>query len=132
MTLQRIEIRNVKGIGLKNFTLNIIPNKPSILVAPNGFGKSSLSTAFLSLNNNRILLAEEDFHLNNAANLPRIEIDFVENAGVAHNLFADNANNTIKDYFDYFVINNQVHAKATRQSYNGFTQVRASMDIHPI
>lgn len=132
MTLQRIQITNIKGISLKTFSLNIIPNKPSILVAPNGFGKSSLGTGFSSLNNNRILLSEENYHLNNGANLPRIEIDFLESPGVVHNLFADNGHNTIKDHFDYFVINSQVHAKAKRQTYNGVTQVSASMDIHPI
>lgn len=47
--LKIIEIENIKGIGHKRFALDIWPNKPSLLVAPNGFGKSS----FLILWKNR-------------------------------------------------------------------------------
>ena len=53
--IKKICIENVKGFGIRKcFDLNIYPNKPNILVAPNGFGKSSLTTAFNSLNNNKI------------------------------------------------------------------------------
>lgn len=38
--IESIEIENVKGIKKRKFDLNIIPNKPSLLVAPNGFGKT--------------------------------------------------------------------------------------------
>lgn len=41
-----IEIKNIKGIQHRRFELDILPNKPSLLVAPNGFGKSSLAIAF--------------------------------------------------------------------------------------
>lgn len=36
--LKVIEIENIKGIQQKRFELDISPNKPSLLVAPNGFG----------------------------------------------------------------------------------------------
>ena len=39
MIINRIEIRNIKGIDNKIFNLNLVANKPNILVAPNGFGK---------------------------------------------------------------------------------------------
>ena len=57
-----IEIEHIKGIQLKRFELDIQPNKPSLLVAPNGFGKSSFATAFNSMNSRRIVLAEENYH----------------------------------------------------------------------
>mgnify|MGYP002621517456 CR=1 FL=1 len=41
--LKIIEIENTKGIRHKRFAQDIWPNKPSLLVAPNGFGKSSFS-----------------------------------------------------------------------------------------
>jgi ABC-type cobalamin/Fe3+-siderophores transport system ATPase subunit len=56
--LTSLKIENVKGILSKYFFLDLYPNKPSILVAPNGFGKSSIACAFKSLNNNRIALDE--------------------------------------------------------------------------
>jgi len=43
--LKVIEIENIKGISHKRFQLDILPNKPSLLVAPNGFGKSSIAVA---------------------------------------------------------------------------------------
>jgi hypothetical protein len=35
--LKVIEIENIKGISHKRFELDILPNKPSLLVAPNGY-----------------------------------------------------------------------------------------------
>ena len=71
-----IEIENIKGIHRKTFNLDIFPNKPSLLVAPNGFGKSSLATAFKSMNNRRIILEDDDCYQCNTANLPRIRLQY--------------------------------------------------------
>ena len=61
--LNSISITNIKGIGAsKTFELDLFPNKPSLLVAPNGFGKSSFACAFNSMNGNRIDLAEKNYH----------------------------------------------------------------------
>ena len=68
--LKVIEIENIKGISHKKFELDIVANKPSLLVAPNGFGKSSIATAFKSMNNNRIDLKEDDYHEENEAHAP--------------------------------------------------------------
>ena len=46
--LNSISIHAIKGIQNKTFNLDLYPNKPSILVAPNGFGKSSFAIAFNS------------------------------------------------------------------------------------
>ncbi len=43
MVISKIEISNIKGIGNLTINQNIYPNRPNILVAPNGFGKSSLA-----------------------------------------------------------------------------------------
>jgi len=47
--IKKIAIANIKGIGdgASNglYEFDIPQNKPSILVAPNGFGKSSLATS---------------------------------------------------------------------------------------
>ena len=47
--IKSIEINKVKGIDNLKLELNLIPNKPSIFVAPNGFGKSSITIAFDSI-----------------------------------------------------------------------------------
>ena len=56
MKIKSVEIINVKGLGHSKFNLDLIPNKPNLLVAPNGFGKSSFGIAFNSLKKNKIEL----------------------------------------------------------------------------
>ena len=62
MIIKTIEITNVKGVGHNLFNLDLVPNRPNILVAPNGFGKSSFAIAFDSLRGNRIELDEKNYH----------------------------------------------------------------------
>jgi len=62
MKIKSIEITNVKGISNSKFTFDLIPNKPNLLVAPNGFGKSSFSIAFDSLKSNKLELNEKNYH----------------------------------------------------------------------
>ncbi len=119
--IKTIEIVNIKGIPRNKLELNIIPNKPSLLVAPNGFGKSSLATAFNSLNNRRIALDEDDLHEENAANLPKIEIEYVRVDGTVVTLSADNTTNTISSEIDCFVINNQTKPKGIGSQFGRAT-----------
>ena len=132
MTLQLIRIVHVKGIQDKTFSLNIIPNKPSLLYAPNGFGKSSLAIAFNSLNNNRLNLDNDNLFEGNDANRPSLEVQYQRPDLTIANLVANDTSNTIKDEFDCFVINNKVRAKGTQLRFNGRTQVSTSLAVDPI
>ena len=76
MPITHIEIRNVKGIQHKVFDFKIIPNKPSIMVAPNGFGKSSLAIAFKSLSNNQFRLKDDDLYEGESTNRPYLEVRY--------------------------------------------------------
>lgn len=127
--LEIIKIKNIKGIEHKEFNLNAIANKPNILVAPNGFGKSSFATAFNSLNKNRIQLSESDYYRGNNGNLPQITINYRDDAGEIHELTADNNQNTIKDEISYFVINCHTEARGTRTYMGG---VSATIEIPDI
>ena len=60
MVITRIEINNIKGIEHLAINQNIQPNRPNILVAPNGFGKSSIAIAFKTLVANKIGLKPEE------------------------------------------------------------------------
>ena len=55
-----IACNHVKGIDHLNVHCDFYPNKPNFLVAPNGSGKSSLATAFASLNTRRLKLTDAD------------------------------------------------------------------------
>ncbi len=115
--LKKITIEYIKGIRVKNFELNIQPNKPSLLVAPNGFGKSSLAIAFKSLNNRRIALIDDDIHEGNAGHNPKIEIEYERPDGGIMNLSATSTTNTINGEFDCFVINGLIKPKGIGNQY---------------
>lgn len=101
-----IEIENIKGIQQKRFELDILPNKPSLLVAPNGFGKSSFASAFNSMNNRRINLTEDNYHTEDETLAPRIYIEYERPDTSIATLEATSTTNSISSEFDYFVINN--------------------------
>ena len=70
MQIKSIQIKNVRGIQDKTIFLDMIPNKPSILVAPNGSGKSSFAFAFQWLNRLRLKLEKDDAYDGNVINKP--------------------------------------------------------------
>lgn len=129
MKIKSIEITNVKGIGNHNFILDLIPNKPNLLVAPNGFGKSSFSIAFDSLKRDKIELADNHYHLKKDTNRPVISM--VVEDGATTTLLANDTTNTITDVFDVFVINSQLTAKATLLRIGGTAIAKSSMEIAP-
>lgn len=115
--LKVIEIENIKGIGHKRFELDILPNKPSLLVAPNGFGKSSFAVAFNEMNNRRINLTEYNYHLENDALPPRIYIEYERPDLTIATLEATATTNTISSELDYFVINNPTKPKGVGSQF---------------
>lgn len=131
--IKTICIENVKGFGARQcFELNIIPNKPSILVAPNGFGKSSLTAAFNALNSNRMVLHKDHFHQDDETNLPSLSIEFKKDDGTFETLVANSSSNQLGNIFDVFVINSKVEAKASARKIRGSTIAIPSMEIAPI
>ena len=62
--IKRIKVENIKGKQVFEITFsNFVANQPNIVVAPNGFGKSTIATAFkyaesgkMKVNTNRIIL----------------------------------------------------------------------------
>lgn len=132
MTISSISIKNVKGIQNRTFDLNISPNKPSLLVAPNGFGKSSIAIAFASLRSNRVELHDDHFFENDQNNLPEITIKYKKPDNTIVDLIADSSSNAISDEFSYFVINSQVKANGIGRSFGGRNIVTASLEIEAV
>ena len=65
--INKIRIENIKGFGTqgKDLNVNLDSNKINLCVAPNGFGKSSLATAFESLKRTRLEITEDNKHIGN-------------------------------------------------------------------
>ncbi|MCT4643866.1 MAG: hypothetical protein N4A74_02685 [Carboxylicivirga sp.] len=127
--LRVVEIEYIKGISQKRFALDILPNKPSLLVAPNGFGKSSIATAFNSMNSRRIILDEDNQHSGNPAHNPRIFVEYSKPDTSIVQLEATSNSNTISSEFDYFVINNLTKAKGIGSPYGGATATLEIKDV---
>lgn len=131
-SIKEITIKYIKGIEEKTFDFNIIPNKPTIFVAPNGFGKSSITKAFDSLNKNCIKIAnKEDFFGNKEENNKKSELIIKiekKDKGIEE-LKANQKTNSICLYFDIFVINHAITPKSKGQSFGGFTSSKASLEV---
>ena len=128
MKIKTIEITNVKGIANINLDLDLIPNKPNILVAPNGFGKSSFSIAFQSLKSSKLELDEKNYYNGNDRNRPEIKL-IVEDTVGQNTLIANDTTNSISGSFDIFVINSQLAAKATLLNIGGHPVAKSTMEI---
>lgn len=130
MKIKTIEITNVKGIGNKLFNLDLVPNKPNILVAPNGFGKSSFGIAFDSLKKSKIELEPKNYHNDIDTNRPILALTIEDPSG-QRTIAANDSSNSINNYFDVFVINSQLMAKATKMNIGGTVIVKSSLEIAP-
>lgn len=128
MRISKIKIENIRGIESKEFELNIPSNNPIIIVAPNGFGKTSIATAFSSLKAQKIDVAEENLYKNDVSKEPKLTIR--DENGCSY--YADKTANTISDEFSVFTIKGQVKSKATNVSFGGFSRAKSSLVIDPI
>ena len=125
--LEKIHIKSIKGIKDKTFELNLYPNKPAILVAPNGFGKSSFAVAFSSFNNRHLALDES-----NLCQMENLEPPSIKIFHDGKNYTIDGTTNTFSNHFASYVINCSLYAKSKSQYIGGYTVPRASLEIKEI
>jgi hypothetical protein len=132
MTIRRIKVENIKGAANLDIELQVIPNKPSLMVAPNGFGKSSITAAFLSLTPSKLKLDKDLLHKGDEKLKPRLTLEVERPDGTIEAMKADETTNTIGQNFDVHVINSRLEAKATKRNMGGFTSASASLEINEI
>jgi hypothetical protein len=130
MNITKIEIENIKGIVSQKFDLNIRPNSPAILVAPNGFGKSSISIGFKSLNRNRINLHEDHHYKKDITYQPIIRLCTDDPSKAI--LEATNTKNELSQHFDVVVINSLVRPKSINRVFGGGSKPSADMVVDTI
>lgn len=125
MKIKSIHIKNVRGLGDRMIELNMIPNKPSVLVAPNGSGKSSFAFAFQWLNRQRMKLNEDDAYMGDINNKPSMQI---ETSDPVETLVADETKNEIARKFGIYVINSGLTAVSPGIK-NGFAMGKARLSV---
>lgn len=134
MTILEINIENVKGIQSLKVKDRILKNRPNILVACNGFGKTSIATAFKhAANQTSIRLPDEARHQHDAAKSAKIGLE-VDEDGVKITLSVTEAahSNDIRKYFDIHVIGDMRRIKASAKNMGKFSSASAKQVIDPI
>ena len=131
--IDAIEIENVKGTKQAEYhSLNILPNIPTLVVAPNGFGKSSLAAAFASMNRNRLELHKDHYHKGDEDLKPKLKIGYTlaDSANTLQWKEADAQSNSISSVFDTFVINSQLVSRGRQLKFSGKTVVTADIEVN--
>ena len=132
MSITRIKVENIKGASCLDIVQEIIPNKPSLMVAPNGFGKSSITAAFSSIKSSKLNVDRDHFHKGDDTLNPKLTIDVRREDGTIETFCADKTGNSISGKFDVFVINSRLEAKAVKRNMGGFTSASASLVINEV
>lgn len=127
MAISKISIENIRGFDKIDLEVNLRPNCANILVAPNGFGKSSISTAFSCAAGRELRVPEKDKHKKNDKNPSLLTIEYK-----GQKLKASASSNDISNKFDIHVIKSNIEPKAKLPKVNGFTVAKPYMEISPI
>lgn len=127
MIIKSITIKNIRGFQNHKMEFNMIPNKPSIIVAPNGSGKTSFAIAFQSLKPKSLCVAKDEIYSNNDTFIPEIVLETD-----SKQLVANPTKNEISNDFAVFVINNQNKAKVVTNNIAGTRIASAHMQVAPI
>ena len=128
--ITKIAIENIKGFGspAKELKMQLVPGKPNIVVAPNGFGKSSLCKAFDCLKPQGIMLTEMDYYENNKDARPSL---LVECNNVQY--ITDQARNEVFDHFQCFCINSPLKPESiTKRILGKYNQTKDYLGIEHV
>ncbi|MBC3873968.1 hypothetical protein [Undibacterium flavidum] len=134
MTINSIEIHNVRGIDSLKISKKILKNRPTILIAANGFGKTSIAVAFKCIAHQTSLkLPDEARHGHNALAQAEINLELDDN-GVVKTLCVTEVahSNEIRKTFDIHVIGDMRRIKASARNMGGFSSATAKQIIDPI
>lgn len=130
MNIKSIRIKNVRGLQDHTVELGLMyPNKPSLMVAPNGSGKSSFALAFQWLNQRRIKLNKDDAYNGDETNSPELIITTDEPSRNVYKASADQ--NQISPRFGIFVINSDLKVKSPGYA-GGVPLGKTSLSVSPI
>jgi energy-coupling factor transporter ATP-binding protein EcfA2 len=127
--ITNITIKNIKGFGDPPTSLDveIKSDKINLLIAPNGFGKSSLAVAFDSIKPSKLVVEKDNKYKNN---------EFLDSSlsltidGVTYS--ADINNNTISPVIEPYVINTGTKVHTFGKSTGAFHSVSGYLDIEDI
>ena len=126
-TISNITIKNIKGFSDRDNSIDvdIKSGKINILVAPNGYGKSSITAAFKSLTKTKIKVEKEDIYKENERLKSSLSITEDDNIYTA-----DQNKNDLANHFKVAVVNSRLVAKATGRNMGVFHSVQGHLGIN--
>lgn len=131
--ISKIKIQNIKGKATWENTFDgLCSNKVNLFVAPNGFGKSTLTAAFTAASHGRMRLDNDDYYNQDACNIPKLEITYRDDNGTINRVESDNQHGDVSRTFYIHVINSPVYAKATGRNMGGYATQSAKLFIRDI
>lgn len=129
--ITKIQITNIKGFGSTNNILDVElqPSKVNIVVAPNGFGKTSLTTAFKCvMKNSRRLEVEKDLKYHKDES--KTSVFRITEEGTTY--VSDSIKNDIATHFNCQVISSLLTADTISKKIGTFTNTDAFLDINSV
>ena len=129
--LHRIKIENIKGKNVFEVTfVDLTANQPNIVVAPNGYGKSTIATAFEAATNGKMKIKDKDLYQHNTDNHPKLEVElYGENSGTY--VSTDTVGN-ISQNITLCTINSSLYAKNTTRSFGRNVAATADLRVEPV
>lgn len=131
-SIDSIRIEHVKGIEKITFTSTLNPYMPNFFVAPNGFGKSSLATAFKSLNRDRLKIDEKISHKGDTTLDSLLEIEITNDDNSKTTLTANKDKNEISKIFDIEVIKSLLKPEANYRNIQGNHITSPTIEVESI
>ncbi len=120
MQITKIRIENIKGKAkLEKSFAGLCSNKVNLFVAPNGFGKSTITAAFSAAMSGKMRLKKEDYYEQNKKNIPKLIIEYKNDDGSKEIVVSDDKKGEISKCFYVDVIKNPVYAKASHMKIKG-------------
>lgn len=135
MTIKNICIKNMRGIDMLTISVDILKNQPNILVAPNGFGKTSIAAAFRSAANQTFIrINDGDRYLHDENRKSKLELELDEDGTLTKLSASENAHsNNIRKMFDIHVVSDLQKIKVSTQwAPDGHGKPKGKMIIDPI
>ena len=125
--ISNITIKNIKGFSDRDNSIDVTirSGKINILVAPNGYGKSSITAAFRSLTNSKIEVEKEDIY--NESEQLESSLSITEDTTI---YTADQNKNELANHFKVVVVNSRLVAKATGRNMGRFHSVQSYLGIN--
>lgn len=127
--ITKISIANVKGYGIpaKDIEVSLDPEKVNLCIAPNGFGKSSLATAFNSLKLRKLVVEEDQKHIDHKTEDSSLSIEM---DGTVYDANGDH--NNLSSVIIPRVITNNTKVEYKKKVFGKIVNVDAYLNIGSI